>query len=247
MTGRVKLVGAGPGDPELLTVAAWRALQEADLVLADRICSPAILDLVRGDLRIARKFRGRCQAAQEELQEWMLEAARAGRTVVRLKAGDPFLFGRGLEEVRFLAEHGIQAEVIPGITSAFAGPAAAGIPVTTRGAADRVLVMTGHGSDGRQVEVPDFREDLTLVLLMAVSRLDSLVEALQDAGWPEDWPAAAVMHATWATQRSVEAPLSELPWAAEAAGIAAPAVIVLGRVVDLARWARHVEPLGAVG
>ena len=244
---RVQLVGAGPGRPDLLTVAARNALEQADLVLADRICSPQILALVRGDLRIARKFKGRGQKAQDELQTWMLEAALAGRRVVRLKAGDPFLFGRGLEEVRFLAEHGIEAEVVPGITSAFAGPAAAGIPVTTRGVADRVLVMTGHGTDGRQVEPPSFREDQTLVMLMAVSRLPELVERLQDLGWPPDWPAAAVMHATWATQRSVEAPIGELARAAEEACIQAPAVIVVGRVVDLARWSRAVAPLAQAG
>lgn len=244
---RVQLVGAGPGDPGLLTVAARDALAQADLVLADRSCSPQILALVRGDLRIARKFKGRGPKGQEELQTWMLEAALAGRRVVRLKAGDPFLFGRGLEEVRFLAEHGIEAEVLPGVTSAFAGPAAAGIPVTTRGVADRVVVMTGQGRDGREVDPLDFREDQTLVMLMAVSRLPELVRRLQEIGWPPDWPAAAVMHATWASQRAVEAPLSELPRVAEEAGIAAPAVIVVGRVVDLARWPKAPIPLAAAG
>ncbi|MGB0648389.1 MAG: SAM-dependent methyltransferase, partial [Bradymonadia bacterium] len=143
--GRVTLVGAGPGDPDLLTIAAIDALSAADLVVADRLVPKAIMDLVSCELRIARKWRGRADAAQDELNQWVLDGARAGKQVVRLKCGDPFVFGRGREELDWLDKHGIESEVVPGVSSAFAAPAAAGIPVTSRGYADRVTMLTARG------------------------------------------------------------------------------------------------------
>lgn len=245
---RVRLVGAGPGDPELLTVAGRRALEEADLVLADRLVPPAILELVRGELRIARKVPGRAQAAQEELDAWTLEAVQAGRDVVRLKCGDPFVFGRGGEELRWLAGHGVTAEVVPGVTSALAAPAAAQIPTTMRGFADRVTVLTAVLKDGAVPDVPTFHPTTTFVFLMGVRRLGELCDALVAAGFPVDWPAAIVERATWPEQRSLRGSLRTIPGIAQAQGVQAPATIVVGRVVDaLTEGAVAAEVLAATG
>jgi uroporphyrin-III C-methyltransferase len=238
---RVQLVGAGPGDPRLLTLAALDALAEADLVLADRLVPLAIRKLARGEVRVAKKTPGQSETAQAELHRWMLEGATAGLHVVRLKCGDPYLFGRGAEEVAFLAGHGIEAEVIPGISSALAGPAAAGIPVTARHLADRVVVVTGHGHGGRAVDFPSFREDQTTVVLMGLGRLDALVEAMLATGAPADWPAAIVCDATHPGQRSLTAPLSLLPSRAREAGLTPPGVVIIGRVVECAEAASQRE------
>ncbi len=239
--GRVQLVGAGPGDPGLLTVAARQAIVEADLVLADRLVTPEILALVGGELRIARK-RGRSEQGQDELMQGMLEGALAGKHVVRLKVGDPFLLGRGGEEVAWLAERGVATEVIPGITSAFCAPLAAGIPVTTRGLADRVLVMTGHGKQGSRPRMPTFTQDTTLVLLMAVSRLESLTAELSAQGWPPEWPAALVEKASRPGERVVTGTIGTIAALAREQGVAAPAAFVIGRVVELARATRKARP-----
>jgi uroporphyrin-III C-methyltransferase len=245
-TGRVRLVGAGPGDPRLLTDAAREALAEADLVLADRLISPEILALVEGELRIARKLPGRAQDAQDELDAWTLEAARAGRDVVRLKCGDPFVFGRGGEELAFLAGHGIEAEVIPGVSSAFAAPLAAGIPTTMRGYADRVLLLTAQLRDGGRPSTPVFDDHTTYLWLMGVGRMAELFDGLADAGFPADWPAAVVQAGTRPEQKVVKGTLATLPRLAAEAGVAAPATIVVGRVVEAAQ-AWTAEALRAVG
>lgn len=243
--GRVRLVGAGPGDPRLLTVAAREALETADLVLADRLVSPEILDLVQGELRIARKLAGRAQEAQDELDAWTIEAAQAGRDVVRLKCGDPFVFGRGGEELVALAAHGLDAEVIPGVSSALAAPLVAGIPTTMRGYADRLLVLTATGRDLARPEPPAFDAGTTYVFLMGVHKLDALVADLVGAGFPPSWPAAIVASATRPEQRSARSTLADLPALAAAEGFAAPATIVIGRVVDA--LAEAAAPLAAVG
>lgn len=230
--GRIRLVGAGPGDPALLTAAARDAIAQADLVLADRLVPPAILDLVTGELRIARKLKGRSGSAQDELHAWMIDGARAGRDVIRLKCGDPFVFGRGGEELAVLRVEGLDADVIPGVTAAFAAPLAAGIPTTMRGAADRVLVLTGQGRDGRHVDIPAFHPSTTYLLLMGVERMGELFAGMQTAGFPPTWPAAVVERATHPAQRVVRGTLSTLPALAAAAGIGAPATIVVGQVVD---------------
>lgn len=230
--GRVRLVGAGPGNPDLLTIAARKALEEADLVLADRLVPPEILDLVSGELRIARKLPGRAQDAQDELDAWTIEAALAGRDVVRLKCGDPFVFGRGGEELVALAQHGLDAEVIPGVSSALAAPLSAGIPTTMRGYADRVMILTGQGRDGARVSMPTFDADTTYVFLMGVGRLETLAADLAATGFPAHWPAALVERATHPGQRSVRGTLDTLAQVARDASIAAPATLVIGRVVE---------------
>lgn len=228
--GRVTLVGAGPGDPRLMTIAAREALASADLVLCDRLVPPAIRALVGGELRIARKRPGRADAAQAELNAWMLAAARAGQRVVRLKCGDPFVFGRGGEEVTLLEDAGVAVEVIPGVSAALAAPLLANIPATCRGVADRVVISTGRGAGGGDVPPPDFREETTAIFLMSVGRLPSLVTGLLAAGWPPDWPAAAIERASHPEQRTLRAPLSALCALAAEEGLAAPAVIVVGQV-----------------
>jgi uroporphyrin-III C-methyltransferase len=244
---RIRLVGAGPGDPRLLTIAAREALEEADLVLADRLVPTEILDLVRGELRIARKLPGRARAAQEELHQWMLEGYHAGRDVVRLKCGDPLVFGRAGEECAFLAGHGISAELIPGITSALSAPLLAGIPTTMRGIANRILIATAHGKEGVHPTPPPFDRDTTYVWLMGVERLDALSDELIGAGFPPDWPAAVVERASHPDQRSVSTTLSRLAATARQGGFAAPATIVVGRAVAAAEALLPATRAAAVG
>eukprot|EP01113_Clastostelium_recurvatum_P019709 TRINITY_DN2326_c0_g1_i13.p1 TRINITY_DN2326_c0_g1~~TRINITY_DN2326_c0_g1_i13.p1 ORF type:complete len:451 (-),score=81.27 TRINITY_DN2326_c0_g1_i13:1437-2789(-) len=190
--GRIFLVGAGPGDPDLLTVKAARLLQQVDLVIADNLVPQAILDLVRGELRLARKLPGTADEAQDELNVMALEALSQGKSVVRIKSGDPFLFGRGGEELLFFRRHGYVAEVVPGLTSAIAAPQAAGIPVTHRGVADQVLITTGRGRAGAFPAIPDFVPTRTTVFLMGVARIDMLVEHLIEKGYPPDLPVAII-------------------------------------------------------
>jgi uroporphyrin-III C-methyltransferase len=233
-TPRVRLVGAGPGDPKLLTIAAREALEQADLVLADRLISPEILDLVRGELRIARKLPGRASEAQDELHQWMLDGYRAGKDVVRLKCGDPLVFGRAGEECTFLASHGIPSELVPGITSALSAPLLAGIPTTLRGVASRILISTAHGMDGAHPAPPAFDPQTTYVWLMGVQRLAELTDELIHAGFPADWPAAVVERASQPGQRVLGTTLARLAADAHHGRFAAPATIVVGRAVEAA-------------
>ncbi|MBX2801463.1 MAG: uroporphyrinogen-III C-methyltransferase [Myxococcales bacterium] len=232
--GRIRLVGAGPGDPELLTVAAGRALREAHVVFADRLVPDAILALVTGELRIVRKRHGTADRVQSRLDEQVLREAAAGRDVVRLKSGDPFVFGRGEEELTAYRAHGIAAEVIPGITSALAAPALAGIPATRRGAADRVLIATAAGQRHTLPALPRFDADTTVVLLMGVGRLPDLPRQLAAVGWPADWPAAIVERGGHPDARRTTTRVGELARVARRVGVRAPAVIVLGRVATAA-------------
>ncbi|MEN0065139.1 MAG: uroporphyrinogen-III C-methyltransferase [Myxococcota bacterium] len=222
----IRLVGAGPGDPRWLTVAARDSLRDADLVLADRLVPDAILDLVEGELRIARKRKGNADEAQDSLDRQAIEAARAGRVVVRLKCGDPFVFGRGGEEVARYRAAGLDAEVLPGVSSALAAPALAGIATTHRGLADRVLVCTGHGQGSRQPDVPAYRPDTTVVMLMAIGRLPTLSDELRAAGWPADWPAAIVERASHPDQRVTHTVVGGLA----STKAQAPGILVIGRV-----------------
>lgn len=232
---RIRLVGAGPGDPTLLTEAAARALDEADLVIADRLLPAELTALVGGELRVARKWPGRAIEAQRELESWTIAAARAGRSVVRLKAGDPFLYGRGAEEVARFEAAGLAVEVIPGISSAFAAPLAVGIPVTHRGVADRVEVLTGRDKDGPIAALPAWCPHKTLVWLMAVGELPRLVPALIAAGWPPSLPVALIARASRPDQQAVRCELAALPALVAAHGLRPPAVVVMGEVVRLGR------------
>ncbi|MSQ42225.1 MAG: uroporphyrinogen-III C-methyltransferase [Dehalococcoidia bacterium] len=248
--GHVWLVGAGPGDPGLITVAGLAALRRAEVVLYDRLAPPQLLEACdqTAVLIDAGKAAGDHAMTQEQINAVLVEHARAGRRVVRLKGGDPFVFGRGSEELLALAAVGIAATVVPGVSSAIGGLAAAGVPVTHRGVASSFAVITGH-EDPTKAEAAVHWERLatavdTLVVLMGVGRLDAIVAALIAGGRSGDTPAALVQEATTADQRSVEAPLARIAQTAREAGIKAPALLVVGEVVRLrARLAGATSPL----
>src|SRR5438105_6712174 len=238
MSGTVYLVGAGPGDPGLITRRALDLIAEADVILYDRLIPAGALDNARpdADLRYVGKRPGEPAVGQDEISRTLIELARAGRSVVRLKGGDPFVFGRGGEEAEALAEAGIPFEVVPGVTSAIAGPAAAGIPVTHRDAAGSVAIATAHEAPGKAGSRIDWRTLAgadTAVLLMGVERLAGVARALIDAGKPASTPAAVIQDATLPTMRTVTGPLSKIASIAERAGIRPPAITVVGDVVSL--------------
>jgi uroporphyrin-III C-methyltransferase len=237
MSGTVHLVGAGPGDPGLLTLRGADVLRRADVVVHDRLVSDEILDMAApwAERIDVGKAPGRCPVGQEDINAILVDRARAGLTVVRLKGGDPFVFGRGGEEALALLEAGVPFEVVPGVTSAVAAPEAAGIPLTHRGLSAGFTVITARlaGGAGNDVRRAASASD-TVVVLMAAGALDRVCEELVAGGrWPEE-PAAVVSSATTAGQRTVVAGLSNLPRAAAEAGIEAPATVVVGAVVGLA-------------
>ena len=235
----VHLVGAGPGDPDLLTVKAVRLLQQADAVIYDRLVSDAVLDLVpRGTMRIyVGKMPKQHPVPQAEINALLVKLARSGHRVVRLKGGDPFVFGRGSEEAEHLARHGIGFEVVPGITAAAGCAAAAGIPLTHRGLATGVRFVTGHCRDDAELGF-DWRgladPDTTLVVYMGLASLPTIAAELQAAGLPGATPAAAIARGTTPEQRCCIAALADLPERVAAERLEAPVLLVIGRVVGLA-------------
>jgi uroporphyrin-III C-methyltransferase/precorrin-2 dehydrogenase/sirohydrochlorin ferrochelatase len=235
--GDVTLVGAGPGDPELLTLKALRALQDADVILHDRLVPAAVLELARRDAtRICvGKAAGSIGSTQQEINALLIEHASSGKRVVRLKGGDPFVFGRGGEELEALAAAQIQFSVIPGITAALGIAAYAGIPLTHRDHAHSVTFVTGHADrDGKE---PDWRAlsapGATAVFYMGLARLEHIVAKLMDHGAPGSRPAAIVAQGTLSNQRVVSATLGSIQGAAAAAGLEAPALLIVGDVVAL--------------
>jgi len=236
VTGRVVLVGAGPGDPELLTLKGARALSEADVVIYDRLAPPALLELAppEAERLYVGKEPGRRAVPQEEIERILVDRALGGATVVRLKGGDPFVFGRGGEELAACAEAGVPCEVIPGVTAAVAAPAAAGIPVTHRGLARSFAVVTGSTAHGDEVDLREVATAAdTLVILMAAGHLARTCAELIAAGRPADEPAAIVQWAWTPEQRTVVGTLADLPVLAEAASIGPPATLVVGAVAAL--------------
>nr|CAD1834279.1 unnamed protein product [Ananas comosus var. bracteatus] len=235
--GRVALVGTGPGDPELLTIKAVRAIEGADLILYDRLVSNDVLDLVRADARLlyVGKTAGYHSRTQEEIHELLLSFAEAGANVVRLKGGDPLVFGRGGEEMDFLQQQGINVEVIPGITSASGIAAELGIPLTHRGVANSVRFLTGHsrngGTDPLYVAENAADPDSTLVIYMGLSTLPALAPKLINHGLPPDTPAVAVERGT--TLNSVFANLEDLVNEVRSAELVSPTLIIIGKVVAL--------------
>jgi uroporphyrin-III C-methyltransferase/precorrin-2 dehydrogenase/sirohydrochlorin ferrochelatase len=235
--GRVALVGGGPGDPGLITVRGRRLLAEADVVVVDRLAPRALLAELGEVVEVidCGKSPHHHTMTQDEINAVLVERALAGRRVVRLKGGDPFVFGRGSEEVQACVAAGVPVEVVPGISSALAAPAAAGIPVTHRGLGADVAIVSGHldpdpagDSWGWLATGPS-----TLVLLMAMGRLRAIADALIAGGRDAATPAAVVQHGTTARQRTVRAPLSELADAVEASHVGSPAVVVIGDVAAL--------------
>ncbi|MGE0025746.1 MAG: uroporphyrinogen-III C-methyltransferase [Thermoleophilia bacterium] len=240
MSGIVHLVGAGPGDPGLLTVAGRRALEDAEVVVHDRLGTEQLLPLCRPDAQLidAGKAPGRAALTQEQINAVLVEHGAAGKRVVRLKGGDPFVFGRGGEEAQALTAAEVPYVVVPGVTSAIAAPAYAGIPITHRGVATAFTVVTGHEDPDKPSEQTDWAALAatggTLSILMGMGRLAGIAEALIAGGRSPDEPAAAVQWGTTPRQRSVVATLSTLPDRVREAGLGSPAVVVVGPVAALA-------------
>jgi uroporphyrin-III C-methyltransferase len=253
--GRVILAGSGPGHPDLLTRATYKAIQTADLILADKLVPAGVLDLIprRTPVSIARKFPGNADRAQEELLEQALDGVRAGKTVLRLKQGDPFIYGRGGEEVAFFRQHGLgdRVVVLPGITSSLSAPLFAGIPPTQRDVADQVLVCTGTGKKGKAPQPPEFIESRTAVFLMGLHRIEGLVAELTKftaeeeqqregeekttagrALWPLNTPCAVIERASCPDQRVIRTTLRFVAEAIEQEGSRPPGLLVVGRACE---------------
>ena len=232
--GKVFLVGAGPGDPELLTLKAVRALAIADVILIDDLVNRDVLQHASADARVIEVGkRGGCKSTpQTFIEKLMITEAKAGYNVVRLKGGDPFMFGRGGEECASLRAENIQVEVIGGITSGMAAPAALGIPVTHRDVCHGVIFVTGHGKGD---ESPNWQAlaqtGLTLVIYMAIGNLAEIAAALERGGLSGDTPACAIQHATLANQRQVVSTLQNLAHKVNAVGLSSPGIVVIGNVV----------------
>jgi uroporphyrin-III C-methyltransferase len=235
VTGRVVLVGAGPGDPELITLRGARTLAEADVVVYDRLVAPALLELTPAEAEriYVGKEPGRAASPQREIERLLVDRALDGATVVRLKGGDPFVFGRGGEEMAACAAVGVPCEVVPGVSAAVAAPAAAGIPVTHRGLARSFAVVTGSTAHGDEVDLSRVVGADTLVVLMAAGCLARTCAELVAAGRPVDEPAAIVQWAWTPEQRSIVGTLTDLPILAEAASVGPPATLVVGDVAAL--------------
>jgi len=235
--GWVWLVGAGPGDPALLTIAALHALRNADTVVHDALVDPRILSLAApgAELIYAGKRGGKPSPKQPDISARLVALARAGRKVLRLKGGDPFLFGRGGEEALTLVDAGIPFRVVPGVTAAIGGMAYAGIPMTHRATATAVTFVTGHNLSGQLPSDLDWRALASgaqvLVFYMALKHIDDIVTRLLSAGLPADTPAALIADATTTRQNIIECRLSDAPEAATA--VSPPALFVVGEVVRL--------------
>ena len=239
----VALVGAGPGDPGLITVRGLELVRSCDVLVYDRLVGDELVEEAPADaVRLSRELLD-----QAQINELLVGLGRAGLAVVRLKGGDPFIFGRGGEEALALAEAGVPFEVVPGVSSLAAVPAAAGIPVTHRGLAQAVTLATAHGEDGGE---PDYealaKTGGTLVLFMGLGRLAELAAGLVQAGLDPDVPAAVISRGTLPEQESVTAPLAEI--ASAAASLRSPALLVVGEVVSVAERLRPTRtPLAGHG
>ena len=236
-SGTVYIVGSGPGDLELLTLRAARLIGEADAIVYDHLIADGVLALARPDAEkiYAGKESSKHSLPQEELNQLLVRLARAGRMVVRLKGGDPFVFGRGGEEIETLVDSGIPFEVVPGVTAAAGCAAYAGIPLTHREHAHAVTFATGHLKDGTiNLDWPSLaRPRLTVVFYMGVGGLAEICHQMIAHGLPADHPAAVVQNGTTRRQRVLTADLATLPEKVAAAGIRSPALIIVGTVVRL--------------
>ncbi|HEV8309289.1 MAG TPA: uroporphyrinogen-III C-methyltransferase [Methylomirabilota bacterium] len=244
--GRVSLVGAGPGDPGLFTLRGLRRLRRAEVVVYDRLVNPRLLDEAPPEaLRIfAGKLTGSHCLPQAEINDLLIDHARRGRRVVRLKGGDPFVFGRGGEEASALATAGIPFEIVPGVSSAVAVPAYAGIPVTHRGLASSFAVVTGHEDGGRQtVDWGRLATAVdTLVVLMGVGSLPRIVGELRAHGRAAETPVALIRWGTTAAQETVTGTLADIVEQARTARLEPPVVAVIGEVVGLASRLAWLRP-----
>ncbi len=246
--GRVDIVGAGPGDPDLLTLKAHRLLSQADVILYDRLAGPGVLGLARRDAELidVGKAPGDHRMGQKGINALMVARAQSGQRVVRLKGGDPNTFGRGGEELEYLRDHGIDATVVPGITSAAGCAAAAGFPLTHRDHASQVVFVTGHAKDGgAETDWSGLATgERTIVVYMGLARVRDIVSRLVSAGMSPFTPAAIVDRGTWADQRIFRGVLSDLPLMVDQETIQGPALLVIGSVTTLAdapQWRSHLQ------
>lgn len=238
--GRVLLVGAGPGDPELITVRGAKALARADVVLFDELATDELLGLAPDGARlinVGKRGHAPPTRSQQEINELIVSEALAGNRVVRLKGGDPFVFGRGGEEASACVDAGVPFEIVPGVTAAIAAPAYAGIPVTDRRHAASFAVVTGHKDPSRAAEQTRWRElasaSDTLIVLMGMRNIRKLTEEMMAGGLPAETPAAAIMNGTLPSQRTCVSSLAALPEALEQEGLGSPSVVIVGGVVGL--------------
>ena len=233
--GKVYLTGAGPGDRDLLTIKALRVIQKADVIIYDRLANPDILEDAKDGCKFiyVGKADSHHTLPQEEINELIYQAALEHENVVRLKGGDPLVFGRGGEEALYLKERGIKFEFIPGITSAIAVPEYAGIPVTHRGITVSFRVVTGHEAAKEKSQIPweNYKTDDTIIFLMGLHRLKFIVEKLIEIGKPKDFPIAVISRGTWKDEKTVIGTLSDIY--EKAKDLPTPALIIVGKVVEL--------------
>jgi uroporphyrin-III C-methyltransferase / precorrin-2 dehydrogenase / sirohydrochlorin ferrochelatase len=238
--GGVALVGGGPGDPDLITVRGRRLLAHADVVVADRLAPAELLAELPPHVEVidAAKIPYGRAMAQDAINEVMIEKAKAGKFVVRLKGGDPFVFARGYEEVLACADAGIPVTVVPGVTSAIAVPAAAGVPVTHRSVTHEFVVVSGHVAPGHPESLVNWNAlaqmSGTIVLMMAVERIEQFADVLLKGGRPAGTPVLVVQHGTTAAQRTLRVTLADAPKRIREEGIRPPAIIVIGAVAGFA-------------
>jgi uroporphyrin-III C-methyltransferase len=240
VSGKVYLVGAGPGDPKLLTVKGVELLRDADVVIYDRLVGESIVDLApeKSEKIYVGKRTGKHEVPQDKITELIVEKAQKGGKVVRLKGGDPFIFGRGGEEAEALVEKGIDFEVVPGISSAVAAPMYAGIPLTHRDYAASVAIITGHraGDAERMIDLAKIAASVdTMVILMGVESLQSITEKLINGGLKPETPAAIIESGTLPRQRTIIGRIGTIAREAEKKQVKPPAVIVIGKVANLGR------------
>ncbi len=250
-SGKVYLVGAGPGDPGLITVKGLHVLRQADVVIYDNLVNPALLDEIRADAKkiYVGKVAGRHTLRQEGINQLLVQYARAGKLVVRLKGGDPFVFGRGGEEAAVLVESGIAWEVVPGVTSAIAVPAYAGIPVTHRESSTAFTVITGHEASDKEESSLDWeaiaRLNGTLIVLMGMAKLPQIICLLTRYGRSVSTPVAVIRWGSMPMQQSVIGTLETIVEQVQQANLQSPALIVIGEVVHLSdhlRWFAEAAP-----
>ena len=238
-TGRVALVGAGPGDAELITLKGARLLQTAEVVIYDNLVSQGILDLISptAERIFVGKMAGNHTMPQDDICQLLVGKALEGKSVVRLKGGDPFVFGRGGEEMDVLIEAGVPVDIVPGVTAALGAAASFGFPLTHRDHAQSCVFVTGHLKDHTvDLDWPVLaRPGQTVVIYMGVTGLETISRELQAAGLPGDTPAALIYRATWPNEKAHRGTLATLPEVARAHKVKPPTLIVIGTVVDLMR------------
>ncbi len=230
--GKIYLVGAGPGDAELITLKGYQLVCQADVILYDHLIPPELLPLAKpaAELIPVGKHAGKHTLPQEKVNELLIEKAKENKIVVRLKGGDPFLFGRGGEEAEACTEAKIDFEVVPGVTSALAGPSYAGIPPTHRDFTSNVAIVTGHRRDDKEIEIPKAG---TIIFLMGVANIQNIVDSLLKAGWPNKTEIAAIENGTFYNQRVITGTLENFVQTVQNANLKPPAVFIVGRVVSL--------------